>query len=156
MVNCCESFIIYGWCEGNDKLCIDHEWISDFGIHIFTNLLVDNHVSEIIYGIPCEIDNITGKTILNDSDKNHVDSCYKKIVEYMDKHNHTYSEIGFFNGVWSNNFNFAKIKLYIPTDFDFISDIFETPNDSLSNSLSSTSESKNNTSGNEGDDEKSL
>jgi hypothetical protein len=62
--------------------------------------------------------------------------------------------LGFFNGVWSNNFDFSKIKFYIPSEDDL--EVFYSPTDSLVNSLSSINENKNNSSGNEGDDENSI
>jgi hypothetical protein len=137
MTTCSESFVIYGWCEGNDTHCIDIDWISDFGIHIFTNLSIDNKVTEIIYGIPCEIDIKTGVPILDETDKNHVTGFYEKIIKMFENNYNRFSMLGYFNAVWSNNFNFDNIKFYIPDQINLspISSLYETPISSLSSSL---------------------
>jgi hypothetical protein len=141
MVTYTESFIIYGWCEGNNKYCIDNEWISDYGIHIFTNLIIDNTVTEIIYGIPCEIDVVSGCPIIDNLEKKHIETTYNKILNYYPEGYLTFSDLGYYMAVWSTSFNFQDICFYIPDQKHPSSEsvsIYETPVSSLSSSIENT------------------
>src|SRR5271163_3030582 len=89
MYGCFNSYIIYGWKEGNRDSAIDPEWFYDYCpdgiVQVYASDVIRNHIVEAIYGAVCQIDPDTGQLIISDDYKSTVNYLYLKVIESLKK-----------------------------------------------------------------------
>ena len=99
MFGCFDSYLVYGFKEGNRDESIDYDWLYDNWPYInkYAIDVVRCYLGEAAYGIACKIDD-TGKINISEEDKKTVELFYKEVKEYK-KNNDNLSELGFFTAM---------------------------------------------------------
>ena len=76
MYGCFDSFVIYGWNQGDSDYILTD--LPD-GIETFARSVIRNHCTEVVYGVICSLDRITGIIKVDPAKKIIVDNAFAKI-----------------------------------------------------------------------------
>ena len=102
MFGCYDSYIVYGFKEGNRDTMVDLEWLYDnwSDITIYAIDIVRCHLGQASYGIACKIDSTTGVVSIGENDKKYIELFYKRVKEYKKENGEdNLSELGFFTAL---------------------------------------------------------
>ena len=80
MHSCFDCFVVYGWSEEREDMCIDPEWLASVGLSLYADSVIRAHMCTAIYGIEAHM-SIEGIVTIDPADKARVDAAYAKHLE---------------------------------------------------------------------------
>ncbi len=111
---------IYGFNEGNLNYILDFNILEDNGMSYYLSEINMKSLSEIIYGIECEFNQLTGQLLIHENKKKIVDKLYEKVLKYKihsedEHHNHRnfiVPEIGYYICLNGEGLDYSYYKKY--------------------------------------------
>lgn len=87
MHGCSKAVLVYGFNIGDTFHRIDNDYINDVfpSIEIYATEVIRITACELVYGIPCIIDAVTGHAIIGDDQKQIVKNLYDRYISYLHK-----------------------------------------------------------------------
>jgi hypothetical protein len=109
--------IVYGFCEGEDDIQIDPEWLAAEYDRIGTWALYvesDGCMGEACYGVLCEMDSETGVIRVDDTSKDMVKKLFDQVSNYIV--DGFIGKLGYYSVICGDHYSY-HLK-YIPVDMD--------------------------------------
>ncbi len=107
---------IYGFNEGNINCILDLSILKDLNINHYISEINNKSLSEIIYGIECQFDQLTGQVFIHENKKKIVDELFNKVMEYKNNHNNfndfMVPELGYYICLTGEGINYDYYKNY--------------------------------------------
>jgi hypothetical protein len=106
---------IYGFNEGNINYILDSSILEEFDINYYISEINTKSLSEIIYGIECQFDQLTGQIFIHENKKKIVDELFNKVMEYKNNHNNNdfmVPELGYYICLTGEGINYDYYTHY--------------------------------------------
>jgi hypothetical protein len=85
MSNTCDARVVYGFNFVNSDMVIDDEWMQEKypEIQLFALNFAQTYLGDVLYGIPCSFDLITGKASIDEESIERVTELYNIYMNYL-------------------------------------------------------------------------